>query len=243
VTRDRDDGTGDAPSPPGRSRGLLLGAAAAVLVAWQFREGRLALYPFSLLATFTHEMGHGTMAMLLGAHFDRMEMHADGSGIAFWHGTVGRTSRALIAASGLVGPSIAGAAVLVLSRKPERSRLLLSLGASLLVLAALLVVRDGFTLGFVAGTALILGIASRVLGPWPAAFLVQFLGVTLCLSVFLDLGYMFSPGAVVGGEKHVSDSQAIADALFLPYWFWGGVVAATSFAVLAAGLRSALRGR
>ena len=40
----------------------------------------------------------------------------------------------------------------------------------------------------------------------------------------------------------MSDTGQIAEALLLPYWFWGALVAATSFAVLAIGLRAALTG-
>ena len=230
------DGTGPRPG----ARWLLLLAAAGTVVAWQFPRGRLALYPFSILATFAHEMGHGTTAVLLGAHFERLEMHPDGSGVAFWHGNAGRIARALIAAGGLVGPSIVGSLVLVLSRKPSRSRFLLGLGAAILVLSALLVARNGFSLAFTLTAAAVLAAAAGLLPPLGAAFVVQFLGVTLCLSVFQDLGYMFSPGAVVEGVSHPSDSSQMAEALLLPYWFWGGVVAAFSFLVLAAGLRTAL---
>ncbi|MCK6478879.1 MAG: M50 family metallopeptidase [Planctomycetes bacterium] len=233
---------GAEPGGRGTSRTLLLLAALLVLVAWRFPEGRLALYPFSLLATFAHEMGHGTTALLLGQSFDRLEMHPDGSGVAYWGGDPGRLTRALVAAGGLVGPSVVGAAILVLSRRPARARLLLGAGAALLALAAVLFCRNGFALGFTLGAAAVLAAAASWLPPTAAAFLVQLLGLTLCLSIFLDLSYMFSPGAVVDGQARPSDSQQMADALLLPYWFWGGVTALFSFAVLGAGMREALRG-
>lgn len=52
---------------------------------------------------------------------------------------------------------------------------------------------------------------------------------------------MFSEGGVVGGVAHRSDSAAIADALLLPYWFWGGAVLLVSASALALGLGFALR--
>ena len=58
----------------------------------------------------------------------------------------------------------------------------------------------------------------------------------LCLSWFRDLDYMFSARAVVAGVARPSDSAVIADALWLPYWFWGGVVAALSLTLLVFGL-------
>jgi hypothetical protein len=44
---------------------------------------------------------------------------------------------------------------------------------------------------------------------------------------------MFSAQAIVNGVAMPSDSAVIAQALWLPYWFWGGVVAVFSLAVTA----------
>ena len=52
---------------------------------------------------------------------------------------------------------------------------------------------------------------------------------------------MFSDGGMVGGVQRMSDSAAIADAMFLPYWFWGALTAVFSFAVLALGIYLAFR--
>jgi hypothetical protein len=56
------------------------------------------------------------------------------------------------------------------------------------------------------------------------------------LSWFTDLNYLFSEYAVVNGVPHPSDSAVIAQALWLPYWFWGSVVAAFSLATVALGV-------
>jgi hypothetical protein len=74
-----------------------------------------------------------------------------------------------------------------------------------------------------------------------SAFFVQLLGIQLCLSVFSDLDYMFSEGAVVNGQRQFSDVAQIEQALWLPYWIWGGLVALISFTVLALGFRQALK--
>lgn len=65
--------------------------------------------------------------------------------------------------------------------------------------------------------------------------------LTLCLSWFTDLDYMFSAHAVVDGVVHPSDSAFIAAALGLPYWLWGGVVAGLSLAVVVLGIRGVSR--
>jgi hypothetical protein len=223
------------------ARGLLLLAALITLIAWQFPAGQLALYPFTLLATYAHEMGHGLTAWLLGANFDSLKLYADGSGLAAWSGPLGRIGRALVAAGGLVGPSVAGSAILVMSRRPRWARGILWAMGAFMGLSAITVTRNGFGFVFVVVAGALLVLAGLRAPSKVAAGLVQVLGVELCVSVFRDLSYMFSAGAQVDGTLRPSDSAAIADALFLPYWFWGALVAATAFLVLGVGLWLALR--
>jgi hypothetical protein len=223
-------------------RVLLLVAAALVVVGWQLPYGPQILYPLSLLATWAHELGHGLTALILGADFDRLLLFADGSGLAEWRGNLGRLGRAAVAAGGLIGPSIAGALVLIAARSPRRARLLLFVLALLIALSAVLWTRNLFGLVFLTAMAGALALSARLLPLTGAAFVAQLVGSALALSVFRDLDYMFSPGGFVGGELHRSDSAAIAEALFLPYWFWGGLVAFASLTVLAAGIAIAGRG-
>ena len=67
-------------------------------------------------------------------------------------------------------------------------------------------------------------------------FTVQFLGVQFCINNFRDFNYMFSASA---GSLGASDTQQIANNLFLPYWFWGAVVAASSLLLLGGALKIA----
>ena len=224
-----------------RSRTLLILTVLTVVAIWQVPYGKQILYPLTLFATFAHEMGHGLTAMLLGAQFDQLRLYADGSGLALWYGDPGRMARALIAAGGLVGPSFAGVGLLVLARTPAWARAVLACLAAVIVIIVALWVRNPFGITFLLVLAGFLGLAARVLPDYGAAFLVSFVAVTLCLSWFADLDYMFSAYAEVGGQRHPSDSAVIAQALWLPYWFWGGIVALSSFAVLALGLLGAGR--
>ena len=218
------------------SRTLLILSVLAVVVIWQLPYGKQILYPLTLLATFAHEMGHGLMAMLLGAHFDQLHLNADGSGLAIWQGDPGPAARALIAAGGLLGPSLAGVGLLFAGTSSRARAALSVLAASILIVVAVWV-RNPFGILFLLAVAAILAVAARILPAAGAAFLVSFVAVTLCLSWFADLNYMFSAYAEVDGRRHPSDSAAIAQALWLPYWFWGGIVAISSLAVLVLGLR------
>jgi len=72
--------------------------------------------------------------------------------------------------------------------------------------------------------------------PWT----VQVLAVELALSVFRDVDYMFSSRAVVAGVERPSDTGVMAEALFLPFWFWGALTAFVSLAGVLGGARIAL---
>lgn len=228
------------PPPTNESARLpLILAAALVLVLWQVPYGQHILYPFSLLATYAHEMGHGITALITGGSFESFVMYPDGSGLATWTGG-GRLRQAMVAAGGLLGPTIAGAAILVASRRPKRARWVLFALALGMALSVPLFVRNFFGVLFVLGMAVAIGLSAKLF-PRFAPFLAQLLGVVLCVALFRDLDYMFSSGGVIAGEQRLSDSGAIAEALFLPYWFWGALVAATAVIVLCAGLWAALR--
>jgi hypothetical protein len=222
------------------ARLYLILAAVITIAGWQFEAGRMILYPFTLLATYAHEMGHGLTALLFGGSFDKLILNPDGSGLAFWTGNIGRVGRGMISLGGLVGPSIAGATLLVLSRKVGRARILLYAISAFMLLTLLLFARSMFAVVFIGLMAASIGVIAHFAHQL-APFFVQLVGVQLCLSIFRDVSYMFSEGGFIDGVLHKSDSAQIADALLLPYWFWGGIAAAFSVIVLALGLYVALR--
>ncbi|MBF2078492.1 MAG: M50 family metallopeptidase [Synechococcales cyanobacterium T60_A2020_003] len=226
-------------------RGLkwLIIAAIATIVLWQIPFGNYILYPFTILATWFHEMGHGLMAMLLGGNFEKLLIFPNGSGIAMHSGSLflGRLGQALVNAAGPMGPPVAGAALILLSRGRSSTRTgLLVLGAVLLI-STLIWVRSLF--GWVAIPLLGLSILAIALNskPWLQAFAIQFLGVQACISTYHQVNYLFTEKAVINGQMMLSDSGQIAQALFLPYWFWGGLMAVASLIILWQSLHIAYR--
>jgi len=213
---------------------LLLGIALASIVLWQTALGSLLLYPFTILATWFHEMGHGMAAMLTGRGFRRLLIFADGSGVAESlrpSDGYGLTD-ALVAASGPLGPAIAGALLIVCSRSPDSTRNALAILGIALLASTLIWVRSltGWLVLPALGIAIIL-LALR--GSRPVqGFVIQLLGVQACISVWRQFDYLFSPGGSVGGQLQRSDTAAIADALLLPYWFWGAGISAAILALL-----------
>ncbi|HMV70223.1 MAG TPA: M50 family metallopeptidase [Myxococcota bacterium] len=224
-------------------RNALIASAALTLVAEYVPYANVPGRPLVWMSTLAHEMGHGVAAMLVGAQFHALQLHADGSGVAHWSGAPGPFARAFIAAGGLIGPAVAAAGCFLLTRSAKLSRLGLGLTAILLGLACLLVVRNLFGLLFVGCLALALGAAARWLHEEAARVLVAFLGVQLSISVFTRSDYLFSNVAKTANGVMPSDTAHMAQALWLPSWFWGIVCGLVSLGVLAGGVWGALKER
>ena len=223
------------------SRATLLVAAALVLALERVVPyGRYLLYPFTLLGTFIHEMGHGLAAILVGGHFEKLEIFADASGLAHTSAPPG-VREAFVAAGGLLAPPLVGALLLALGRGPRRAALLLGLLSASLIGSLVLFVRS--PIGFVSLGPLALAIAAfayfsdgegRMMG-------ARFLGLLLALDTVTRIDYLFAAHASVGGSDRPSDVAAIAHALGGPILLWGALIAGLSFALLALGLWAAWR--
>lgn len=223
--------------------GLLFGIALVSIALWQTYVGCIVLYPFTILATWFHEMGHGIGALLTGSRFEKLMIFPDGSGVAMsLRPSDGyRVTDAFIAASGPLGPAIAGALLIIASRSAKATRTALTVLGAALIISTVIWVRS--LIGWIFLPSLGLGIlvlALRESQPWQR-FGIQLLGVQACISVWKQFDYLFSAGGSIGGTVQRSDTRAIADVLFLPYWFWGMVVSAVTLALLWWSLRIAFR--
>jgi len=220
----------------------LIVAAIATIVLWQVPAGNYILYPFTILATWFHEMGHGLMALLLGGQFRKLEIFGNGSGVATYAMSLSLApiGPALVAFSGPMGPPIAGAGLILASRSFKAATLSLKILGGFLLVSTIIWVRSLF--GIVAIPLLgliILGIALKA-PRWVQGFTVQFLGVQACVSTYHQLDYLFSYSA---GSMGLSDTAQIQQQLLLPYWFWGGLMAVASLVILVQSLRIAYRSR
>lgn len=226
-----------------RARQVLLATVAVTLLLYLIPYGGYIAYPLLLLSTLAHEAGHGVAAMLVGADFQSLKLWADGSGVASWSGRVGRLGQAFVAAGGLVGPAVAAAVGFVLGRDPRHARVGLWIVAAALAVLNLWVVRNLFGFAFVALLAVGLALlAARGTPDWIQGATV-FLAVQLALSVFSRGEYLFVAVAETGMGPMPSDVAQMAQALWLPYWFWGALCGLLSLAVVAGGLWGLTRSR
>jgi len=214
-------------------------------VLWQVPFGSFVLYPFTILATWFHEMGHGLTSMVLGGEFTELALFPNGSGLATHRGPLlgGPLGAALVSAGGLLGPPIAGAGLIIAGTKRSLARLCLVIMAGALVLSVIIWIRTLFGIVFICTIAACLVAVLKLCSIPVQQFLVQFLGVQACVSSYRQLGYLFTHKVVIGGREMLSDTGQIQENLLLPYWFWGALVAVCSAAILFAALAKAFRGQ
>jgi hypothetical protein len=230
------------PGSQAEQVGRLILAAVIVLALPALPLGTYLIYPFVILTTWFHEMGHGLTAILVGQDFERLELYANGSGLAVNYVAVDSSPfvRAAIAAGGPLAPSVAGALLVIASAHERLWRPALWALTAAIFLSVILYVRSvvGYAvLPLVA--AICAGIAWRA-RPGFVRFALQFLGVLAAMSMLRDFNYMFTEEAVIGGRPMLSDTGQIEAALVLPHWVWAGVLIAISAVMIGAALKYAL---
>lgn len=207
-------------------------AVIASVVVPYLPFGRQILYPFALLSTWAHEMGHGVTAIAAGGRFDRLEVHRNLGGLAYSSG-VGPLGRAWVAAGGLLAPTIAGGLIIILGAREVTAPWVLAGLAVAVVVSVALFVRNRF--GWIAlglcGIALV-GVAYQA-PEIVRIFLAQLIGIQFCVAAWGSVNYMFTRGFHRDDGAYTnSDTQTIADALMLPYWFWGSLISLISVMIL-----------
>ncbi len=216
---------------------FLLGIALFTGIMWQIPSGKIILYPLTLLSTWYHEMAHGLMAIILGANFKKLEIFANGNGLARYEyrGSLflGAIGKVLVYAAGPMGPPIIGAGFILASRNWQTSQQLLIILGSFMLISVLIWVRTGIGILLISVLGLIiLGIGLEA-SPEIKVFVIQFLGVQACISTFRNFNYVFR---YCDGY---SDTAQIAKVLILPHWFWGILITISSILLLIQSLRVA----
>ena len=191
---------------------------------------RTIIYPFALFATWAHEMGHGIGGLITGNDFVDLELYRSLGGQARIAGADG-FEQVIVSSLGLIGPALLGAIVMVAGSRERTAPFVLAALSVVVVLSTLLWVRNLF--GFVSMLAIgaVLGLAARYAPPTARIILTQLLAIQLALSAWSTRDYLFIKGFERNGFQN-SDTQNIAEELFLPYWFWGGLLGGLSIVII-----------
>lgn len=217
---------------------LLLGLAAIVfLLLSQIPFGNYLQWPFVIVTTFIHEMGHGLTAIAVGGELLKVEIHQNASGVA-WTRTIAGWRQAAVAAGGLLAPSIAGGLFIWVGRNSRSSAItFLSLSLFILVCCALWV-RSSFGLIVLVPVGLIFLVLSQKSSQGFQQFLIQFMGVHMLVDTFTrTLNYLFLSSANVGGKVRHSDTSIIAEHLIGGHFFWACAIATLAIGILIISLR------
>lgn len=214
-------------------------AAAAVLsvVLGYVPYGRNIIYPFALLATWAHEMGHGLGALLTGNSFLELELYRSLGGQATTSGADG-WEQVVVSSAGLLGPAIAGAIVMIAGSRARTAPVVLGVVGVCVLLSVVFWIRNLF--GVIAMTAIgaVLVVLARYAPALARVVLAQVIAVQMALSAWSSRDYLFVEGFERNGYQR-SDTGAIEDVLVLPHWIWGGLIGAMSIGILVAAFRFA----
>lgn len=226
----------------GEAVGRLVLAGLVVVMLPSLPFGAYLIYPFAILTTWFHEMGHGLTALALGQRFEQLMIFANGSGVAQSQvaGDASRFTLAAIAAGGPLAPSVAGALLILASAHPRWWRPVLWLAAGAIGLSVMIWVRSPVGYTVLPLVAALLGLIAWRASPGFARFTLQFLGVLGAMSMLRDWGYLFTEEAVINGQQILSDTGQVEAALGLSHWFWAGLIVLASALMVGAALKYAL---
>jgi len=198
--------------------------AIIVVVLWQLPYFGWVQYPFRLLGTWFHEMGHGLTAVLLGGSFKHLEIYENGGGVAYYH-LAGSylpsfAGNALVAAGGLLGPAVVGALLIVSAKSHKGSMIALRILIGMMVLSLLLWIRSFWGITVMSAFAIFLFVITLFKSRKLEVIVILFLGLQSVLSTYLQLDYLFTKQFERHGTIQISDTQAIAENTVGTYWIW-----------------------
>ena len=236
------DGSGPSAPAGDTSTDALTWIILVVVMLPSLPFGNYLIYPFVILTTWFHEMGHGLTALASGQDFRQLMIFATGSGVAesriaadapFW-------VPAAIAAGGPLAPCVAGALLIIASAHRRLWRPVLWLTAAAILASVIIWVRSpvGYAVLPLVGACLAL-VAWRA-GDALTRFTLQFLGVLAAMSMLRDFRYLFTEQAVIEGRTVLSDTGQIAAVTGLPHWLWAALILLVSAVMVGGALKYAL---
>ena len=230
------------PGSQGEAAGRLVLAGLVVVMLPALPFGTYLIYPFVILTTWFHEMGHGLTALMLGQQFQQLMIFANGSGVA--QSQIGADASpftlAAIAAGGPLAPSLVGALLILASAHPRLWRRALWLTVAAIFASVIIWVRSVVGYSVLPLVAATLAVIAWRASPGFTRFTLQFLGVLAAMSMLRDANYLLTERAVIEGQAMLSDTGQIAAELGLPHWFWAGVIVILSGVMVGAALKYAL---
>lgn len=202
-----------------------LAALASLLMAILPLFGLLN-FPFRLLLTMVHELGHGLAALLTGGNFIRFVVFPNGAGLAY---TAGGWPL-LVTSAGYLAVALFGAGLIMLGRSQRWSRIALGVIGGVMVvfslrygapsifstghiLAGLLTTLAGVIFG-----AFFIWMALKAAAGW-VVLLLHFLAIQAGLTALADLFGLIGLSTRFFTAP-ANDAQSMAELTFIPAVIW-----------------------
>lgn len=215
---------------------LVLALVAAAVTGVLFWNS-WPLYPFKLLVVLMHESGHAAATLLVGGSVDSIRISPNQGGVTLARFPPSLLREVIISSAGYVGSTISGCVLLYVAARAREGRWPLIALAAWCALVAVLYVRDGFTLLFVGGCALALGLVARFGPSLLRRALLVFLAAFSCCYALYDIR---DDLLHVAGWPSGTDADALARATFIPAIVWGIAWGLLSLLLVAWTLRRIL---
>jgi hypothetical protein len=230
------------PGSQAEQAGRLLLAGFIVVMLPALPLGNFLIYPFVILTTWFHEMGHGLSALATGQEFRQLMIFASGSGVAESRiaGDAAPWVQAAIAAGGPLAPCIVGALLILASAHQRLWRPMLWLMTGAIFASVIIWVRSPVGYAVLPLVAALLALIAWRAGPAFTRFALQFLGILAAMSMLRDFRYLFTENAVIEGRAVLSDTGQIAAVTGLPHWLWAGAILLVSAVMVGGALKYAL---
>jgi len=194
----------------------------------------MARIPILFLSTWVHELGHGLGAIFTGGKFVELTVFPNFSGLARTSTTTS-FQRVMVILLGLLGPSLLGVLMIILTRALNWYRVALIVLAALLVMSQIWAA-DNFTRLSLGGWTMLLGLIAWKVPNEAVLYVSHIIAIALCLNALTGFGYFFIGNAEISGSIYRSDVGIMSDVLGGPHWLWGGLIAALSIVILFAGV-------
>lgn len=217
--------------------GKLLFALAASAVLGVLFWNTWPLYPFKLLVVLMHESSHALATLLVGGSVDVIRISPDQGGVTLSRIVPTIFNQIVVSSAGYVGSTVSGCVLLWIAARSKEGRWPLIALAGWCALVTVLYVRDGFTLVFVGGCALGLGLLARfgpsLLRRGALVFLASF---SICYALYDIRDDLLHLSSWSGG----TDADALARVTYIPAIVWGVGWGLLSLVLLALTLRRIL---
>lgn len=181
-------------------------------------------YPFRLLLTMVHELGHGLAALLTGGHFISFVVLPNGAGLAQTAGGW----RLVVIPAGYLGVAVFGAGLIMLGRSHRWGRMALGIIGGLMMLLSLryglpgilyLDILSGIltTLVGVIFGGLLVWVAVKAPPGW-IIFLIHLIAIQAVFIAFSDLLGLIGLSARFSPPEN--DARSMAELTFIPAIIW-----------------------